>query len=153
MKNQAPFTLATFWILLLLSTPSIAQGPDSSDGSEDRQNDWENQNVLERNKLPPRASFVPFASMEELKTGNPEASSFYISLNGLWKFRFSEKPGDRPENFFRTDFDDSKWALTTVPSNWEMEGYGYPIYTNIKYPHEKTPLTYRNITTRWVPTG
>jgi beta-galactosidase len=139
MKNQAPFTLATFWILLLLSTPSIAQGPDSSDPSEDRQNDWENQNVFERNKLPPRASFVPFASMEELKTGNPEASSFYISLNGLWKFRFSEKPGDRPENFFRTDFDDSKWALTTVPSNWEMEGYGYPIYTNIKYPHEKTP--------------
>jgi beta-galactosidase len=139
MKNQAPFTLATFWILLLLSTPSIAQGPDSSDRSEDRQNDWENQNVFERNKLPPRASFVPFASMEELKTGNPEASSFYISLNGLWKFRFSEKPGDRPENFFRTDFDDSKWALTTVPSNWEMEGYGYPIYTNIKYPHEKTP--------------
>ncbi len=139
MKNQAPFTLATFWILLLLSTASIAQGPDSSDRSEDRQNDWENQNVFERNKLPPRASFVPFASMEELKTSNPEASSFYISLNGLWKFRFSDKPGDRPENFFRTDFDDSKWALTTVPSNWEMEGYGYPIYTNIKYPHEKTP--------------
>ncbi len=139
MKNQAPFTLATFWILLLLSTSSFAQGSDSPGLSEDRQNDWENQNVFERNKLPPRASFVPFASMDELKTGNPEASSFYISLNGLWKFRFSEKPGDRPENFFRTDFDDSNWALTTVPSNWEMEGYGYPIYTNIKYPHEKTP--------------
>jgi len=139
MKNQPLFTLASFCLLLLLSTPSIAQGPDSSDLSRDRLNDWENQNVFERNKLPPRASFVPFASREELKTGNPEASSFYISLNGLWKFRFSEKPRDRPENFFKTDFDDSKWALTTVPSNWEMEGYGYPIYTNIKYPHEKTP--------------
>ena len=139
MKNQAPFTLASFWILLLLSSASIAQGPDSSNPSEDRQNDWENQNVFERNKLPPRASFVPFASMDELKTGNPEASSFYISLNGLWKFRFSEKPGDRPENFFRTDFDDSKWGLIKVPSNWEMESYGYPIYTNVKYPHEKTP--------------
>ena len=139
MKNQTHYTQALLWILMLLSMFSAAQDPKSSIQGNAAQNDWENQNVYERNKLPPRASFVPYASAEELQTGNPEASSYYIALNGLWKFEFSEKPGDRPENFFRTDFDDSNWALITVPSNWEMEGYGYPIYTNIKYPHEKTP--------------
>lgn len=127
MKNQTYFTLASLWVLILSPMSSIAQ------------NDWENQNVYQRNKLAPRASYIPYAHVDELKTGDPEDSSFYTSLNGLWKFRLSEKPADRPRNFFRTDFDDSDWALIAIPSNWEMEGYDYPIYTNIKYPHKKTP--------------
>ena len=139
MKNQTPFTPASLWIFLILPLSLMAQATDSPAALNNSQNDWENQDVFERNKLAPRANFMPFANMDELKTGNPEASSFYISLNGLWKFTFSEKPADRPGDFFKTEFDDSTWSLITVPSNWEMEGFGYPIYTNIKYPHEKTP--------------
>ncbi len=139
MKNQTPFCTASLWVLMLLHLPIMAQSPDSTTPMNDAQNDWENQNVFERNKLPPRASFMPYANADELKTGNPEASSFYVSLNGLWKFQFSKKPADRPLDFFKADFDDSNWALITVPSNWETEGYGYPIYTNMEYPHEVTP--------------
>ena len=139
MKNQMTLALASILMLFLSATPASSQDTDDSPLLNSTPNDWENQSVFERNKLLPRASFVPYASAEELQTANPEASSLLISLNGLWKFQFSEKPKDRPMDFFRADFDDSKWALITVPSNWEMEGYDYPIYTNIKYPHEKTP--------------
>ena len=49
------------------------------------------------------------------------------------------KPSDRPYYFFKTDYDDADWKEIKVPSNWELEGYDIPIYTNVKYPHEKTP--------------
>ena len=44
-------------------------------------------------------------------------------------------------HFFTEKFNDSTWKLIDVPSNWEMKGYDYPIYTNIKYPHSTTPPT------------
>jgi beta-galactosidase len=103
------------------------------------QNDWENQNVFQKNRLEPRSSFVPYASHEELENGDAKGSSLYTSMNGLWKFSYALRPADRPTTFYTTGFDDSAWGEIAVPGNWETEGYGYPIYVNIKYPHEKTP--------------
>ena len=28
----------------------------------------------------------------------------------------------------------SQWGKITVPGNWQTQGYGTPIYTNIEYP-------------------
>ena len=66
-------------------------------------------------------------------------SPYYQSLNGTWKFDFVKKPEDRPKDFYKTNFDDSKWDTITVPANWELEGFGIPIYTNIDYPFPKNP--------------
>ncbi|MBQ2105172.1 MAG: hypothetical protein II478_08420, partial [Bacteroidales bacterium] len=51
----------------------------------------------------------------------PERS---VSLNGKWKFFFADNPSEVPDGFFRPEFNDRKWALINVPSNWEMEGFG-----------------------------
>ncbi|MDA3853745.1 MAG: DUF4981 domain-containing protein, partial [Bacteroidales bacterium] len=59
--------------------------------------------------------------------------------NGTWKFNWVYKPAERPIDFYKTDFDVSAWNDIKVPSNWELEGYGTPIYTNIKYPFPKNP--------------
>ena len=101
--------------------------------------DWENPEVFQRNKEQPRASFIPYQSIEQLSLNEPENSPFYTSLNGQWKFNIADKPADRPFFFFKQDYDDTDWKTIKVPSNWELEGFGYPIYTNVKYPHEKTP--------------
>ncbi|MEL4454903.1 glycoside hydrolase family 2 TIM barrel-domain containing protein [Lutimonas vermicola] len=101
--------------------------------------DWENPEVFSRNKEEPRAAFVPYSSKEQVLVNNSGASPFYTSLNGKWKFYIADKPSDRPSYFFKTDYDDSNWKSIDVPSNWELQGFGYPIYTNKKYPHEKTP--------------
>ena len=94
----------------------------------------ENPDIIEINKLPSRASFFPFNS-EELATKNDltKADNF-ISLDGIWKFNWVKSPELRPVNFFKVDFNVDSWNDIKVPSNWEVEGYGIPIYTNIEYP-------------------
>lgn len=55
----------------------------------------------------------------------------HLSLNGQWKFFYSEVPEGIPDDFFERNFDDRKWDEITVPSNWEMQGYGDPLFRNI----------------------
>ena len=101
--------------------------------------DWENPAVLGTNKEPARTSLMPFANNAEAQSNVRELSSLVQSLNGVWKFRWVNAPNARPETFFDPAFDDSTWATIPVPSNWEMHGYGIPIYTNILYPHPANP--------------
>lgn len=103
--------------------------------------DWENPEVFEINREAARAYFIPFASSQEVSRDDIWASSLIQSLNGQWLFHLSKNPSERPYYFFKNDFDTREWKTIKVPANWEMEGYEYPIYTNVKYPHEKTPPT------------
>lgn len=109
-------------------------------------NDWENEKIFAINKEPGKATFIPFASVSEMKADptyttpwERTRSSRYKLLNGNWKFHWSRQPSERPEKFFRPDFDASGWDEIPVPSNWEMLGYGTPIYTNITYPFRNNP--------------
>lgn len=101
--------------------------------------DWENPLVNAINRQKPRAWYVPFADTEEAKENKLWNSSLIKSLNGKWLFHLSKNPEERPFYFFKDDFDTREWASIKVPSNWEMEGFDYPIYTNVQYPHAKTP--------------
>ena len=58
------------------------------------------------------------------------------SLGGEWKFRFCWTPRDIPEDFQSVDFADDDWDKITVPSNFQMEGYGYPVYLDDPYPFD-----------------
>ena len=101
--------------------------------------DWENERVLHINTEPPRATFVPFATVEQALTGDFTNSPFYFSLNSGWKFNWVGNLGERPTNFFETNFDDSAWTNIDVPSNWEMKGFGTPIYLGSGYPFKIDP--------------
>lgn len=108
--------------------------------------DWENQHVIGINKEPAFATFIPFADAAEMKAdptyAKPwlrTASSRYILLNGQWKFNWVKAPEERPKDFYKPGYDVSAWNDITVPSNWEMLGYGTPIYTNITYPFRNNP--------------
>ena len=116
-----------FAILLIAST-AFAQ-----------QRDWENEQVLQRNRLPARASFVPFATADQALAGEETTSSRYASLSGDWKFHWEARFEDCPRDFFRADFDDSGWTTIPVPSNWEMHGFGTPIYVSAGYPFRIDP--------------
>ncbi len=109
-------------------------------------NDWENEQVLGINKEPGRATFIPFANMEEMLADaayqapwERTASSRYRLLNGQWKFHWAKQPSDRPDGFYKPGYDVSAWEEIPVPSNWEMQGYGTPIYTNQIYPFRNHP--------------
>ena len=56
-----------------------------------------------------------------------------VSLHGLWKFDWVENAWDRPEDYYRTDYDDKGWGTIPVPGMWELNGYGDPVYVNNCY--------------------
>ena len=104
-----------------------------------QQNEWENPNIVERNKEAGRATFVLYQNETVATKNKPEASAYYQSLNGDWKFNIVKKPADRPQDFYKVDLDDKSWKTIPVPSNWEMHGFDIPIYTNITYPFPRNP--------------
>ncbi len=106
---------------------------------EAQQNDWENPLVFQVNREPIRATALPYDSEAAALADKYETSPYYQSLDGVWKFNWAIKPDDRPVNFYKTDYDVSKWKDIQVPGNWEIQGFGTPIYTNITYPHPKNP--------------
>ena len=101
--------------------------------------DWENPEVVGRNKEPGHCTLVPYTDTQTALECKREASPFYKSLNGKWKFNWVRKPGDRPLNFYKLDYDVSTWDDIPVPSNWQMHGYGIPIYLNVPYPFPPNP--------------
>jgi beta-galactosidase len=95
--------------------------------------DWENPAVFNINKEKPHASLMPFGAVEDALTQKPHQSVYYQTLSGTWKFNWVRKPADRPADFYQPDYDVSDWNDIPVPANWELEGYGVPIYVNHQY--------------------
>ena len=102
-------------------------------------NDWENPKVFQINREPARATFLPYADEHSAIADEYIQSPWYLDLDGLWKFQWSPTPNQRPVDFYKTDFNVINWKEIKVPSNWELDGYGIPIYTNITYPYPKNP--------------
>ena len=90
-----------------------------------------NHQIFEENKLAPRASFFAF---ESDAISEKENSNRYFNLNGDWKFNWIKDPELRPTTFQNIDYNDSNWTTIPVPSNWEVEGFGHPIYLDERYP-------------------
>lgn len=99
------------------------------------QPEWDNLEVIQVNTEAPHAEMMPFLNKADALTQDRTKSPWFKLLNGDWKFNWSENSTQRPANFFETRFDDSEWKTIPVPSNWQLHGYGTPIYTNVKYPH------------------
>lgn len=101
--------------------------------------EWENPTLIERNKIKPHATLIPFEDEAGVIKDDEFESPFYKSINGTWKFHYVDKPSDRPTGFFSETFNDASWKNIAVPSNWEIQGFGVPIYTNSIYPFPANP--------------
>lgn len=88
--------------------------------------DWENPDINGINKEKPHA----YAFLSEEKANN----SMVQSLNGIWKFKWSPDPQSRPLDFYTENYSTRNWDNILVPGNWELQGFGTPIYTNFVYP-------------------
>ncbi len=116
------------------------------------------QNLVSINKLAPHATFVSYTDEVSAWTADKIGGSYFLSLNGTWKFHYTENFERRPMNL--GDLDTEGWGEIQVPGNWEMQGYGDPIYVNIgyefvspgfdKYLQEPTPPL---VPEKWNPTG
>ena len=84
--------------------------------------EWQDPAVFEVNKMYPRAHFPLNES--------PYLKDRAVSLDGTWKFLYVPNADERPTDFFRMGYDDSGWGSIPVPGNWELNGYGVPVYVN-----------------------
>ncbi|MFG6686479.1 glycoside hydrolase family 2 TIM barrel-domain containing protein [Mariniflexile sp. HNIBRBA6329] len=107
--------------------------------AQNKTSEWENPAIVDRNKESGRSSFVLYEDEESALIDIPENSSLYQSLNGEWQFSIVKKPSERPQDFYKTNLDTKNWKTINVPSNWELQGFDIPIYTNIIYPFPKNP--------------
>ena len=92
--------------------------------------DWENHHVLQINREPARAAFIPFSTQK---------GDCSMSLDGIWKFRWTPVPDERIIDFYQANFNDKSWKDFPVPANWEVNGYGTPIYVSAGYPFKIDP--------------
>ncbi|MBR5989025.1 MAG: DUF4981 domain-containing protein [Prevotella sp.] len=91
--------------------------------------DWENPAVLGINELPYHATLQLPSKQKECKE--------IVSLDGRWQFHWAKDPESRPADFYREDYDVSQWDQITVPGNWQLQGFGKPIYVNMQYPFHR----------------
>lgn len=101
----------------------------------ERYSEITNPKLLHINKEPARASFFSFDGVDNaLKAPYSSKGDNYMLLNGTWKFNYVENFSERPmDDFYKSDFDDSSWDDIKVPGNWEVQGFGDPIYVNATY--------------------
>lgn len=115
-------------LLILISISILAQ---------DAEEYWQNPNIFGINKKEQNSFFIPYSSSVEAMEDVWENSPYYKSLNGTWKFNWAESPKNSPKSFYKTSFDDNNWEDITVPGNWELQGFGIPIYIESTYPFPK----------------
>jgi len=126
MSSKTPNSIiiniyCTLLILLWIPTSTSAQ----------TFTEWKDPLVNQINREPMKAAFAAFPGDVVLDENgqNPDI----LSLNGPWNFHFVRNQNERPTDFYKKEFDDSAWKKLKVPGNWELNGYGEPIYVNMQY--------------------
>ncbi|WP_455149991.1 glycoside hydrolase family 2 TIM barrel-domain containing protein [Capnocytophaga sp.] len=124
--------------------------------------EWQSPENLSLNKEYPRAYFFSFNNEKQATQVLPEYAPYWQSLNGQWQFHWCKTPEQRPKDFYKTDYDTSKWDAIPVPSNWNVYGiqkegslkYGLPIYVNqpVIFYHERKVDDWRKGVMRTPPT-
>ena len=90
-----------------------------------------NPEIFQINTCKPHSSHIHYRSAAECKE---QQSSFFLSLNGDWKFFYSENLNALPEHFEQVGYDDSNWDTIPVPGHLQTNGYGQMQYVNTMYP-------------------
>ena len=101
-----------------------------------KKHDWQNLEVLSINRMSAHSRWGAYDTVERAVEGEYGSSPYLYSLNGEYRFRLYDSP-ESVDDFYLWDYDDSGFEDIPVPSNWELHGFGKPIYTNIVYPWEQ----------------
>ena len=125
MNRRTTRTVGIFAIAQCLGMSALTAGEPM---------DWENPRVLQVNVEHPHATLTPYPDKETAQTYERHSSDRFKLLNGNWKFEWKPRPSQRPEGFENFNFPDASWETLPVPANWQLYGYGYPLYSNIVYP-------------------
>ena len=115
------FRVGLLFCMVLLSSPLGAVEAE-----------WNDSTIYELNREPVHSTLIPALERPE-KSEAGALAPLFLGLNGAWRFYWSPNPDLRPKDFYEERFDSSLWPLVTVPGNWQLQGFGLPIYSNMTY--------------------
>ena len=124
--NSFQSSIYTFAIILFTSLVSNGQV-------------WQDPSVISINKMDPHTEVIPFSDPASALVNNLSGNTNYKSLNGEWGFSWYPAVSEVPQNFFQPEYNDADWTKIMVPSNWELQGFGIPIYVNQPYEFTDNP--------------
>ena len=103
---------------------------------------WNDINTTSVNAQTRRTEVVYYATREDALTKGFRESENYLDLNGVWDFRYFDDIDAEADAFLAGG--NPAWDKIQVPGNWELQGYGTAIYSNIHYDfmpdHPKPPV-------------
>lgn len=120
----------TILLILIITKYGFSQDKDPIN---DYKSYIEDEQIISEHKLDAHASFTSFTSEKAALSFDLKNAEFLQSLDGLWKFNWVKSPKDRPTTFINSSENIDDWASIKVPANWEVEGFGIPIYVNHQY--------------------
>ncbi|WP_339607561.1 glycoside hydrolase family 2 TIM barrel-domain containing protein [uncultured Roseivirga sp.] len=132
MNKPAKFT-ALLLTLVLWVTSAEQSHAQFQNGVDEIWKYIENEQIISENKAPAHASFTSYTSEADALNKKATEAKFYQSLDGTWKFNWVRMPKDRPLTFMNPSESVANWDNIKVPANWEVEGFGVPIYVNHQY--------------------
>ncbi len=152
MKRKSLLSGLFVLLSLLSSTHTLAQ--------QNRYEQLTNPNLTNINKEKPRSTFTSYTNEKDATINNRKDGTFRLSLDGSWKFKYVENFSDRPMDFMDPNVSVKNWANIKVPGNWELQGFGYPVYVNTGWafispgykPHWDKPNP-PFVPKEWNPTG
>ncbi|MCC8088579.1 MAG: DUF4981 domain-containing protein [Rikenellaceae bacterium] len=112
---------------------SFAVGSLLVSGASAQNTEWRDPEIVAVNKEYPHTEFMSYTDRAQALNDDYSESSYFRSLNGKWKFKWVPDQRELIDGFYAENYDDSSWGEISVPANWEIEGYGVPIYTNVAY--------------------
>jgi beta-galactosidase len=133
------FKVIAFTLLLFVSSKTFSQHLTFLAASDTAgvPAEIEDPECIGINKLPAHATLMPYANVREALNAQRLASSFSLSLDGTWKFSYVSWPQQREKDFYLPSYNVDGWNEIRVPSNWQIEGYGTPYYSNYTYIFKK----------------
>ena len=120
-------------IALFLSATLSLSGTTIAQQQQNRFAELTNPRLVDINKLPAHASFSSYTDASSALNDESRNGSYYLSLNGVWKFHYTEDFDKRPTDFMQPGYNTDGWEDIKVPGNWELQGFGTPIYVNVGY--------------------
>ncbi|MDD5261782.1 MAG: glycoside hydrolase family 2 TIM barrel-domain containing protein [Methylacidiphilales bacterium] len=103
---------------------------------------WKSPTTISFNRLPARASLLPFVDVESARSLAREKTPYYQSLNGDWNFTLLHRPEDVRNGMLQPAFGPAAagFRKIPVPSNWTLQDtFDKPHYTNVQMPFPQEP--------------
>lgn len=99
-----------------------------------QQPNWKNLEVYSVNAETERTELIFHPTWEDALSKDFEQSVNYVDLNGTWKFKYHDSQADMDPAIGAATADQAAaWDDIKVPGNWEMQGFGIPIYVNTDF--------------------